>query len=127
LSKSSFFIIFSFDLGFYKRYTNYLNFAGNVTTTGGVAPGGAKLVGAAGLGGVTGGTGGITGTTGGTMGAVGELKVTAACGASAAILLMRSDTFGSRAFNALVLAGVIPPAAGSMSSSQAPHWCMEST
>lgn len=45
---------------------------GNVTVVGGVAPGGANVVGAVGMGGVTGGVGGVTGTTFGTIGALGE-------------------------------------------------------
>ena len=81
-------------------------------------------MGAAGLGGVTGGDGGVTGTTCGTIGVDGELNTTGegAGGASAEMLLVRTLTFASRGFNAPVDGGVKPPAAGSISSSQAPHW-----
>ena len=107
---------------------------GSDTVVGGVAPGGAKLVGAAGIGGVTGGGGGVTGTTGGTIGVLGVLKTTGdaggadgADGASAAKLLVRKVSLLPRAFNACVVGCDKPPAAGSISRPQAPHLCTEST
>ncbi len=48
-------------------------------------------------------------------------------GASAVILLGRSFNFASRAFNGPVAGTCMPPAAGSISSSQGPHEKTEST
>jgi hypothetical protein len=103
---------------------------GSVTVVGGVAAGGAKLVGATGKDGVTGGaiggaTGGVTGIVGGAIGVTGDFGD--AGGASAAILLVRNTTLLSRAFNAFVDSCCRPPAAGSISRFQAPHLCTEST
>jgi len=69
------------------------------------------------------GGGGIAGN-----GAGGGVTVPGRCGgASADMLLVRSLTFESRALSACVVCACRPPAAGSMSSSQAPHWNTEST
>ena len=101
---------------------------GNVTTIGGVAPGGAGVVGAVGINGLTGDVG-ITGTGTGVPGTTGlsDVPLPGAGGASAAILLVRKATFVPRAFNGLVPGEDMPPAAGSISSSQAPHLRTEST
>ncbi len=62
----------------------------------------------------------------GTMGLTG-VPPPGAGGANAAMLLVRKATFVPRAFNGLVPGADIPPAAGSISSSQAPHLRTEST
>ena len=77
---------------------------GGVKVVTGVAPEGANVVGAAGPEYAGGGV-----------------------GASAEILFVRKATLLSRAFNAPVEGGVRPPAAGSISSSHAPHVVTEST
>ena len=106
---------------------------GGVKVVTGVAPEGANVVGAAGpeyAGGVTGtvGIGGIEGTTGGIIGDwIIVAGFDAVGGASAEILFVRKATLLSRAFNAPVEGGVRPPAAGSISSSHAPHVVTEST
>lgn len=63
----------------------------------------------------------------GTMGLTGVPPLGAGGGASAAMLLVRKVTFAPRAFNALGVGAEMPPAAGSISSSQAPHSSTEST
>jgi hypothetical protein len=75
--------------------------------------------------------GGGTGT--GTTGLIGVDGIEGVCGfadvggASADMLFVRNATLLSRAFNAPVDGGVRPPAAGSISSSHAPHLVTEST
>jgi hypothetical protein len=79
-------------------------------------------------GGIAGGTGGAAGMTGGIIGEdmiVGGFADVG--GASADMLFVRNATLLSRAFNAPVDGGVRPPAAGSISSSHAPHLVTEST
>lgn len=102
----------------------------SVTPPGGdvIDPVGAKLVGAAGavgIGGLTGCVGGRCGT--GAPGSTMVLVGTSGVGASAAMLLVRKVTLAPRAFSALGVGAEMPPAAGSMSSSQAPHLSTEST
>lgn len=97
---------------------------GGVMTIGGVAAGGANVVGAAGP---EAGDTGADGVTGSGVGARVIVMGSGRRGASAEILLVRSLTFESRAFSACVVCACRPPAAGSMSSAQAPHWCTEST
>jgi len=105
-----------------------------VTPPGGdvIDPGGAKVGGAEGVAaGVveTGCTGIGEGRGTGVPGTIGLLGVPppGAGGASAAMLLVRKVTFAPRAFNALGVGAEMPPAAGSISSSQAPHLSTEST
>ena len=96
---------------------------GSVTITGGVAPGGA-----AGMAGIA-GTAGVVGVEGiaGTAGTAGTAGLLGLCGASAAMLLVRKVTLLSRAFITGLEDCCSPPAAGSISSSQAPHLVTEST
>lgn len=90
-------------------------------TDGGVPGPIGVIVGPPGSMGLTGGGTGVPGTMGFTGVPPGE------DGASAAILLVRKVTFALRAFNALGVEVEMPPAAGSISSSQAPHLRTEST
>jgi len=73
---------------------------------------------------VTGGAGGagVTGTTGEDVAGAAGVG-----GASAEILFVRNETMLLRAFSAPVDGAVSPPAAGSISSSHAPHSVTEST
>lgn len=91
-----------------------------------VAEGGANAVGETGAG--SGGAGAGNVGSGGAFGVV--FKPTTAggpLGASAELLLVRNVTLVLRAFNACVVGCDKPPAAGSISSPQAPHLCTEST
>ena len=89
-------------------------------------------IGTLGLIGVIAGVAGIAGIAGtpgppGAAGVAGIAGVAPLPGASAAKLLVRGVTLLPRAFNALVVGCDKPPAAGSISSPQAPHLCTEST
>lgn len=87
---------------------------GNGTVVAGVAPGGANLVG---------GVGAVVGVIGVPVTVVGV----GADGDIAEKLLVRNETRAPRSLSGCAAAGVIPPAAGSMSSSHAPQWWTEST
>ena len=59
--------------------------------------------------------------TAGVVGVAGTAGTAGLCGANAETLLVRNDTLLSRAFNTCDEDCCRPPAAGSISSSQAPH------
>ena len=85
-------------------------------------------IGIPGLTGVIVGNDGVTGVGAGGVGIAGmTMSPGTLRGDSAAILFVRRDNFAERAFNGCVPAASMPPAAGSMSSSQAPQLCTEST
>ena len=77
---------------------------------------------------IVGGVAGVAGAAGtpGLPGVAGVAGI-ALGGASAEILFVRNATLLLRVFNGCVVGCDKPPAAGSISSSQAPHLCTEST
>ena len=74
------------------------------------------------------GIAGVVGVTGAGVGAGGDIAIPpgAFLGDSAAMLLVRNESFDERAFNGCVPASCKPPAAGSISSAHAPQLCTES-